>query len=135
MPGIINEVDGRVYVDGGPECDNVYWIYYLENKCPTCSTSLHEPHPGHDKNCPACHGTGVKAVQDWPDADLDEFLNRHFDTWDLQMRRELHTYKPVYYVQGEPWLGFNAPCDDMSRGAKVCAVIAVARQQTQEVAK
>jgi len=71
---------------------------------------------------------GVIPVELWRDEQLDAFLNTHFDTWDLQMRRELHTNEPVYFIEGKLWIT-NLPCTETSRGAKIAAVIAVAESE------
>ena len=71
---------------------------------------------------------GVIPVELWRDEQLDAFLNTHFETWDLRMRRELHTNEPVYSIEGEPWT-LNFPCAETSRGAKIAAVIAVAESE------
>ena len=104
--------DALHYVEGGPVCEGCEgngYVGYTVNRFP------------HD----ACHGTGLIPVELWPDAELDRFLNTHFETWDLRMRRELHTNEPIYQVEGEPWT-LNFPCAETSRGAKIAAVIAVA---------
>ena len=109
----------RTYVEGGPECPNGIYL-----KHPDGTRSAFTSHI----NCPACHGTGLLAVELWRDEQLDVLLNTHFDTWDLRMRRELHTNEPIYQVEGEPWT-LNFPCAETSRGAKVAAVIAVAEEE------
>jgi len=108
----------RTYVASGP-------------KCPKCGGRLwtyrgFRP-PLDNVPCTYCDHTGLQAVELWPDAELDRWLAEHFETWDLRMRRELHTNEPTYFVEGEPFI-INPPYGDTSRGAKVAAVIAVAEE-------
>ena len=109
----------RTYVEGGL-------------KCVVCEGTLREPddfeyREGGDHPCVSCDNTGLLNLELWPDAELDRWLAEHFETWDLRMRRELHTNEPTYFVEGEPFI-INPPYGDTSRGAKVAAVIAVAEE-------
>ena len=114
------------YVEGGPECEECLngkvgfgrRIIQPDNKI-IWSEGYGE--------CPACDGTGLIPVEQYSDEQLDVLLNTHFETWDLRMRRELHTNEPVYSIEGEPWT-LNFPCAETSRGAKIAAVIAVAEE-------
>jgi len=120
MSKILKVVDGKHYVAGGPKCKRCQGTRML-----TTWRGRHVYRQSDNKPCRICHGTGLQPVEEWPDAELDRFLNDHFETWDLRMRREMHTNNPIYYIEGEPFI-LNPPCDDTSRGAKVWAVIAVA---------
>ena len=125
MSKIIKVVGGRHYVEGGPKCNQIFWEkdpMEVPESRNQISTKPHGP------ECSACNGTGLQAVELWPDAELDRWLAEHFETWDLRMRRELHTNEPTYFVEGEPFI-INPPCADTSRGAKVAAVIAVAEEE------
>ena len=127
---IIGEgAERRTYVEGGPACG----YHSRVDPSPKCHKGRLItpngvqvlPHSYKDVGeCPACHGTGLIPVEQYSDEQLDAFLNTHFDTWDLRMRRELHTNEPVYSIEGEPWT-LNFPCAETSRGAKIAAVIAV----------
>ena len=138
MSKILKVVDGKHYVQGGPVCEwrrGISQRFCVGGKI-TYPGIKWRPCPGpdyiSDEDCSACHGTGLLAVELWPDARLDEFLNEHFDAWDLQMRREMHTNNPIYAIAIQPG-ETTYPCDDNSRGAKIAAVIAVAEEQEWEV--
>lgn len=128
--------DGRHYIDGGPKCEHEFISDSGTAKCfggkikfsPRWNPSKYGSTLGE---CQVCHGTGVLPVEEWSDAQLDEALNAAFDTWDLQMRREMHTNIPVYQIAGEPWRE-NYNCGDTSREAKIEAVIAVAESEGKE---
>ena len=60
----------RTYVEGGPECPNGIYL-----KHPDGTRSAFTSHI----NCPACHGTGLKAVEDWTDAEKAERLREIFE--------------------------------------------------------
>jgi len=112
------------FVDGGPKCKaKKYGAGLIGWKC-VAGQALYKS-GNYGGECPACDGTGLIPVEQYSDEQLDAFLNTHFDTWDLRMRRELHTNEPVYSIEGEPWT-LNFPCAETSRGAKIAAVIAVA---------
>jgi len=113
----------RTYVEGGPACR---YKGCAEMICKD-GQAYHTVGKIYFGECPACHGTGLIPVEQYSDEQLDAFLNTHFETWDLRMRRELHTNEPIYQVEGEPWT-LNFPCAETSRGAKVAAVIAVAEE-------
>jgi len=124
----------RTYVEGGPACNgdgNAFLDCKGTGRFTISPGAPADPtinKIGVDEPCCICHGTGVQAVELWPDAELDRWLAEHFETWDLRMRRELHTNEPTYFVEGEPFI-INPPGADTSRGAKVAAVIAVAEEE------
>ena len=125
----------RTYVEGGPKCAAEYYAAGLlgwgcvgGRKFYDRKYTLADIEPYYGDDCSDCHGTGLIPVEQYSDEQLDAFLNTHFETWDLRMRRELHTNEPIYSVEGRPD-GFNMPCDDTSRGAKIWAVIAVAEEE------
>ena len=120
--------DALHYVEGGPACKPCGGLGSWD-KMKAQGYAWPGKEYGNDltKDCTECHGTGLTPVEQYSDEQLDAFLNTHFETWDLRMRRELHTNEPIYSVEGRPD-GFNMPCDDTSRGAKIWAVIAVAEE-------
>lgn len=151
MPGIIKEVDGKTFVDGGPKCKGKPSGAYIGGG--SCADGKimrgdwnRVPPEQVIEECPACHGAGVQAVQDWTDAEKANWLEKHNPTDGVL------TISPTmwggwgiwYYLDNCPDVGESIICTpdgnetwgagkDFS-AALTAAVIAVARQQTQEVA-
>jgi len=130
---VVGDGDGRrTYVKGGPACESKgrhrYDYGNIISRCFGCRNGMWKYSASENIECEDCHATGLQAVELWPDAELDRWLAEHFETWDLRMRRELHTNEPTYFVEGEPFI-INPPGADTSRGAKVAAVVAVAEEE------
>ena len=130
MSKILKVVDGKHYVEGGPECpkcegDGLYTIWTGGHKIRL---------RGETGGCWDCDGTGLRAVELWPDARKAEWLNRELDT-NLTISgcsyRDRHYGFEVYHEAKSALkpicrlIGFG---DDLSQSL-TAAVIAVAEEQ------
>ena len=139
--GIIKEVDGRVFVDGGVDCPTCEGRGKIYECGPYAYSRTKIAHNQELINCPTCHGPGVEPVHDWPDSFKADWIWGQSAIWcphhDNEHAPREGPVKIDVYLKGDQ-------CDadpsievegaDFS-AALTAAVIAVARQQTQEVAE
>jgi hypothetical protein len=135
MPGIIKEVDGKVYVAGGPECDFTCQAWeqdsILEDVECINGRLIGKLTKMRLGVCPACHGTGVQAVQDWPDKVKAEWLFNALDN-NVWVTRDGEDWIIIHGDSNAYWLRDDALAIDPDFSAALTAAVIAVAQEVKE---